>query len=218
MNVSKLSRLAFASLALLSASSVFAGEFKLVKEDETISLYERWVPGKDEPVREIKAVLFIDANVDDIIRLLKDAPKGKKWNGNASRYEVREHNFSSWTTYIRYDLPWPMDDQDCCLGYKVMESQPGSKITTIKFEERGSTACPLQKDVVRVAGTKGYWQIEEWSDGKLKIEYLITSDRSKKIPRWVSDPLVHKNVMQTLTSFKLQVERNNTTHSLTRSQ
>ncbi len=43
--------------------------------------------------------------------------------------------------------------------------------------------------------------------GNVKVTYLITTDRSREIPRWVSDPIVHNNLIKTMSKFKTLAEQ-----------
>ncbi len=186
-----------------------SSDFTLVKKDKTIALYERWIPvGGQDMVREIQAVFYVKSDVSSVIRLLKDPSQGKRWNINASMYEVQAGMDASWTTYIRYDIPWPMDDQDCCLEYRLIPAGTRHKMVIVMFEGKSDPACPVQKGVTRITGTKGKWILEPAGTGELKIIYTITSDKSKAIPRWISDPLVHKNMFQTMIAFKKILENN----------
>ncbi len=190
----------------ISLSAAAGNGFKLVKKDEVIALYERWISsGDDVPVREIQAVFYVRSDVASVIRLLQHAALGLEWNMNTNRYEVQAGKDGSWITYIRYDLPWPMDDQDCCLGFRVQTVAAGRK-TIISFADNGGVGCPVEKGVSRITGTRGQWLIEPTVAGDLKMIYTITSDRSSTIPRWISDPLIHKNIFRTLTGFKQILE------------
>lgn len=171
--------------------------FKLVKQEDNIFLYERWInTGKGEKVREIKAVFLVRAAKENIIRVLKDEARGKTWNVNARDYRVMlTADENRWISYIRYDIPWPFDDQDCCLAFH----QSGNEVY---FESTSHRAFPENGNMTRITGTRGKWVLEDMHSGNVKITYLVTTDRSKKIPRWVSDPIVHGNLVKTMVKFR----------------
>lgn len=190
-------------LQSLFAASPSIDEFKLVKKDATLSLYERWIAAEGgDKVREIKAVFSVKTGMPAIVRLLKDQSKGKEWNMDAKAYRIlrfpEEHR---WITYIEYGFPWPMDNQDCCLLYHYRES-PASSKAEISFESTLHNQFPVSKNIMRITGTKGKWIMEQQRSGEMKITYLITTDRSKKVPRWVSDPIIHSHLFKTMTKFK----------------
>ncbi|SEW42987.1 START domain-containing protein [Chitinophaga arvensicola] len=176
-------------------------EFKLVKQDNAISLYERWIPGAGgENVREIKAVFLVRCAVPAVVGLFKDQAHGRDWNTNASEYKiVPAPDPLHWITYIRYDIPWPVDDQDCCLLYRLRETNGSAEVV---FESINDQRFPLYNKTTRITGTRGKWIMEPTPGGPLRITYIVTTDRSRKIPRWVSDPIIHDNLFRTMTKFK----------------
>lgn len=178
------------------------GDFRLVKQSENVFLYERWIDaGAGEKVREIKAVFLVHADAENIMRVLKDPAKGKAWNVNAKHYQVlRTPDENRWISYIQYDIPWPFDDQDCCLAFQANGHE-------VSFESTSHSAFPVAEGMTRISGTRGKWMLEDTHSGNVKVTYLITTDRSKKIPRWVSDPIVHSNLIKTMEKFKSLAEQ-----------
>ncbi len=179
-----------------------AGEFRLVKQSGGIFLYERWIAAAShEKVREIKAVFLVRASRAGIVSLLKDPVKGREWNVNAKEYRVLPlPEGDRWISYIQYDIPWPFDNQDCCLFFQRTDSG-------VTFQSVRHSAFPEKDGIMRLTGTKGKWVLENMHSGNVKVTYFITTDRSRKIPRWVSDPIVHNNLVQTMTKFKTLAEQ-----------
>ena len=200
----------FMNLIIMSAvfiQPIFArqpqsSDFKLVKQADNIFLYERWIESaQGGKVREIKAVFLVRSNVPNLIRLLKDPARGKTWNANAKDYRVMplpEEN--RWISYIQYDIPWPFDDQDCCLAFHYQHNE-------VSFESTSNSAFPESEGMQRILGTRGKWVMETMHSGNIKVTYLISTDKSKKIPRWVSDPIVHNNLFKTMSQFKKLAEQ-----------
>lgn len=183
------------------------GNFKLVKRLNSIALYERWVQHHGSQVRELKAEFTAGAaDAGNLQRLLKNESRGLRWNNNARDYQVIPGKRQDlWMVYIQYDIPWPMNDLDCLLTYRFEKDPFDRNLTRITFESIESDRFPVVKDVTRITGTKGKWLLED--QGKsLKVTYLITTDRSKKIPRWISDPVVHENLFKTMTQVKKLLE------------
>ena len=136
--------------------------------------------------------------------MLKNASRGKDWNKNAVAFNTVLQPDNSWITYIRYRIPWPFDDQDVCLQYHVI---PGNKTThEVHFQSIASEHFPVNKNVTRVAGAKGKWVFKKSSDGKTEIVYTIATEKSSQVPRWVSDPLVHNNLLDAMDALRKIVE------------
>jgi hypothetical protein len=201
---------AFLFSAILFANPILISDFKIVKKEGGITLYERWITGsKHEPVRELKAEFMVKSKMENVVTLLKNQNLGTKWNQNAQSYKIVESaNSGEWINYIRYDMPVFFDDQDCCLHYKAPDASTVNKqIIVIPFQSIRSNLFPDEEGVKRINGVKGEWKIEQQNDG-LKIIYIISSDRSKSVPRFISDPIVHQNLFKSMTSFKSLLEKN----------
>ncbi|HEY9256704.1 START domain-containing protein [Chitinophaga sp.] len=197
--------------SVMCISSLFSdtSDFKLVKQDNAIALYERWIPGAaGENVREIKAVFVVKAAVPAVVGLFKNQARGMEWNTNASDYKIAAaSDLQHWITYIKYDIPWPMDDQDCCLLYQYHELGAEGRAAEIIFESTDDGRFPVGSKTTRITGTRGKWIMEPAARGQMKITYMVTTDRSRKIPRWVSDPIIHDNLFRTMTKFKSLLEK-----------
>lgn len=196
---------------LVLVQSLYAGEgeYKLVMKDEVISLYERWIPGGEgEQVREIKAVFAVRSDVEAVISLITDQAKGKEWNINARQYNVLHHaDRTGWITYTRYSIPWPFGDQDCCLSYTVQKRTGNPRAGVIGFESVLNSQFPVTGSVTRITGTKGKWLLEDAGNGQMTVSYIISTHRSKKVPRWISDPIVRKNLFNTMSTFRSMLEK-----------
>lgn len=186
----------------LFARQPLTGDFTLVKQADNIFLYERWIDAPESgKVREIKAVFLVRASVPAIVELIKDPARGRSWNANAKTYQVLPlQDANRWISYIQYDIPWPFDDQDCCLAYHYHNNE-------VSFESTHNAAFPVTAGMSRMTGTKGKWVMENMHSGHVRVTYFITTDRSKKIPRWVSDPIVHSNLFKTMAQFKKLAEQ-----------
>lgn len=185
-------------------------EFKLVKQQGNISLYERWIEvNQAEKVRELKAVFSVRSEIPAVVRLFKNPSKSKEWNVNAKEYSVLAGpDENTWITYLKYDIPWPMDDQDCCLSYQYRGNAGNENFAELYFESTTHSRFPVTSNTTRITGTKGRWILQKEPAGNLTITYLVKTDRSKKIPRWMSDPIVHNNLFKTITSLKNMLENN----------
>ncbi len=185
----------------LSATVAVAEDFKLVKQAERVFLYERWLEaGSGEKVRELKAVFLIRSDIGSIVKMLKDPVRGKEWNVHAKMYRIiplSEEN--KWISYIQYSIPWPFEDQDCCLTFQYRDNE-------VSFESTLHSAFPVGGNMTRITGTRGKWVLENMHSGNVRVTYLVTTDRSKRIPRWVSDPIVHNNLIKTMAKFRSLLE------------
>lgn len=189
-------------IQLLSAPLLHAADFRLVKQSSDIFLYERWIGGGDEAVRELKAVFLVRADAPAIIRLLRDPQRGPRWNPSAREYKVvPAPEPDHWYNYIRYAIPWPFEDQDCCLSFHIHSP------LEVQFESAQHPDYPPGEGRTRLTGVKGRWIMEPRHSGMVQVQYFITTHRNRKLPRWASDPIVHNNLVKTMTQFKQLAEQ-----------
>lgn len=182
--------------------------FRLVKHKNNIALYERWIAGSNmNKVREVRAVFTIHAATDHIIALLRDPARGAGWNKNALEYKILPVDQSNWITYLCFEIPWPFNNQDMCLHYSIKPYTTGNHNIEIAFESVLNNHFPVRKDITRTTGTQGSWLLEPQASGAVKVTYNVTTDKSMRIPRWVSDPIVHGHLFETMNTFKSLLEK-----------
>jgi hypothetical protein len=193
-------------MLLLFTTNAQAGDYKLVKKDGLISLYEKWIIAMNgEQARELKMVFYVKATPSEAVQLLKDQGKGKDWNPSADTYKVLPSaNNNYWVGYLRYDIPWPVGDQDACLAYTMKET---ANATEISFQTTEHASFPLKKGVGRINGTRGKWLLEKNNNGLMRVTYTVSANRNSKLPKFITDPIIHDNLMESMTLFTAILEK-----------
>lgn len=186
-------------LALASASSTRT--FKEVKREEGIRVYERWfeVEGEGRETRELKAEFEVPAGVDEILPFIQAPDKVARWmNAVAEVKAVEGQGASQWVSYIRYDVPWPLNDQDCVMRYHLIRE--GGR-TLVYFRSVTDSRVPPVEGVKRLEGIQGLWRLQPLAPGRTKVTYSMLTLEKPTLPRWVTDPVVRGNVMDSMTAF-----------------
>lgn len=198
--------IAMAILMGLFITKAQAGDYKLVKKEGLISLYEKWVQVMNgEQARELKIVFYVRATPAKAVQLLKDQNQGKEWNPSADAYKVLPSaNANNWVGYLRYDIPWPVGDQDACLAYTMKEN---GNATEISFQSTEHASFPLKKGVGRISGTRGKWLLERTNNEMMRVTYTVSANRNSKLPKFVTDPIIHDNLMESMTLFTELLEK-----------
>jgi hypothetical protein len=177
-------------------------EYVLVKKSRGIELYERWDSiGADEFARELKATMTVKTQTPFVASLIKDQKRGMLWNRNCLAYKMQKED-QHWICYIQYDMPWPVNNQDCVLKYT---QQDFADSTMISFHSVAHPAFPPDKNVSRIHDVRGKWLLRQTVSG-VQVEYHITTTPSKSIPRWVTDPIIRNNLINTLSDFRRILE------------
>ena len=181
-----------------------SSEFELVKKAKGIELYERWYPMESGKLtREIKAVCTIKTSLESAIALLWNEEKGVDWNNGTNAYKVIPQKGNQWLCYIQYDLPWPLDDQDCVL---LNTPNPISKdLVFVHFNTIEHPSFPEKEQVSRIPFVKGKWVFQQ-KEGGIRAEYYITTTPSSILPRQVTDPIIRHNLISTLDRYRNLLE------------
>jgi hypothetical protein len=146
----------------------------------------------------------VNATPAQAVALLKDQSKGSKWNRRTEIYKVLPSaNENSWISYVLYDLPWPVGDQDLCLQY-TMKASPN--VTEVLFQSVTSNQFPVMKGAGRISGTRGKWLFEKNGKEKMKVTYIVSANRNSKLPRVITDPLVRDNMIESMDLFTSLLE------------
>lgn len=174
--------------------------FLLVKKAKGIELYEKWHEvATNRMTREVKVVYSMNATIESAAALIENENKATQWNKSSSMYKIIPKDENSWVSYIQYNLPWPMDNQDCVLEYSVSSLKENHII--IDFKSIVHEIFPTSNNVVRITDIKGKWIFRETTTGTV-VEYSITTMPSPTLPRWVTDPLVRNNLIDTMDEFR----------------
>lgn len=181
-----------------------SSEFELVKKDKGIALYERWYKmGSGELTREVKAVCHIDAPLDSAIALLKNESQAKNWNQGTHSVRILPQKGNNWVSYIQYNLPWPMENQDCVLQNTPQHISKDYKVIDFKTVEH--EFFPEVKGVHRIPFIKGKWVFSQGNKG-FTTEYYITTTPSTILPCYLIDPIIRNNLISTIDNFKSLLE------------
>jgi len=125
--------------------------------------------------------------------------------GTRDYYRVETVDSSSWYSYIQFSIPWPLNDQDCIIHYRLRRNSE-SYLEVFIDGEPGYLA-PVE-GVKRISHMQGSWKLLEVSPEKTVIEYLIFSNQPSSFPRWITDPIIQNNMIRTMTAFREQVISN----------
>ena len=195
--------IAFSSFIMTAGSATpVNNDYKIVKQDKIVTLYERWIevePG--EKVRELKANFDVRSNPLKLVALLQNQYLGTRWTPHAKEYKISTTTRpNQWINYVKYSMPWPFDDQDCCLLFSF--DNPAQ----VSFSSTSTELYPLKKNITRINKANGKWLMQDKGNGILNITYTISTAKSRKVPAWVSDPIVRNNMTETMKAFKKMLE------------
>lgn len=177
-------------------------KFNLVRSDDNISIYTRWIPVTEtRSTRQLKVEFVIDCPAEKVVSVLRDEKSYTKWmKATKTYYRLKTINENQWYSYVQFSIPWPLNNQDCILKYEVHECADPSKTEITLAGE--PDFLQTYEGVERISHMEGSWVITKIGAGKSRVEYLVYSKQAPKFPTWITDPLIQKNLLKTMNAFR----------------
>lgn len=187
----------------ISAQTGTQDGFELVKDEDSILVYERWVtfPHSQPPTtaREVKSEFYIRGNIEDALALLQDEKRIFSWQKHVAEFKVYPRTDSLWYEYSYHDIPWPVSDQDHFLEYRIRNPEGADGLFITFHTVQNKKLAPVRKGVDRMT-LAGSWYLQEIPGGRIKATYRILS-MPGTMPRFITDPVIRNNLMSTVRSF-----------------
>ena len=176
-------------------------EFEFLKERDGIDLFYRWMEMPEgKSVRQMKAVLEINACAKDVLNLLKDESRALDWIPSAEQFRhLTATSGDEWASYIQFAIPWPFADQDCILAYAAHWETDGSLV--IDFECKPEFADPVD-GITRMKDIVGSFVIRPGENGRCVMECYFLSKKASKIPRWITEPIITGNILNLVGAIR----------------
>lgn len=203
-------KIKFLALTLLCVGSLSAQEaepeFEIVRQDEKVTLYERWIffPGTTIKSRQIKGVFHTNTTLNRMLQTLTDEALLKEWQRNLIEHKLIHKSDSAWSTYSLYHIPWPLTNQDYLLNYFLKENS--DKRIVVWFNHFSNDALEPVRENVDRKPMIGQWEFEKLSNGKIKVTYTVTSE-PVSYPRFVTDRIVRNNLLDTMNTLIAVAEK-----------
>jgi len=197
-------------LAALGPAPVLATDWETVVEAGELLVQRRPYPGS--ALQEIRGVTRIEAPLNAIMALLKDAGFNREWvyrSGGAKVLE--EHGYAQAYVYGIVDAPWPMQDRDTVVRFDY-EQQADTRIVTITISNFPDF-IPPSPPLVRVPDFGGFWQLRPEADGRVEVTYQVYGDPGGLIPVWVANYAAVTSVTNTLQKMPDVIDRYRDAHS-----
>ena len=193
-----------AALVLFLPAALAAGEWKTVLESDTLLVQERAYHGS--ALHEIRGTTHLDASLNAIMALLKDAPFNRKWVYRSGGARIlQESGYAQAYVYGVVDAPWPMQDRDTVVRFDY-EQNPDTGVIRISISNFPDF-IPADERFVRVPDFGGYWQLTPQADGRVEVIYQVYGDPGGWIPIWAANYAAVTSVSRTLQNMGTAVAR-----------
>jgi|GEM_PF-1180345 len=180
--------------------------YTLVRQENDICVYTRWIPVDDSrSARQVKVTFTIHAPAGYALQVLLDDSRYADWmTGTSKTFRLAGADSLHWHSYIRYSLPWPLRDQDCIIRNTLHKHS----VDYCEVILHGEPDFLARTDGVnRIGHMEGSWKLVQVSSQKTLVEYVIFSAQPSSFPKWITDPIIQGNMVRTMTAFREEVDK-----------
>jgi hypothetical protein len=173
--------------------------WELKKEKEGIKVYTR--NSLNSSFKDIRVEADLQGTIGAIRALLVDFEKYPRWAYATKNSEmVMQINRNQFIYYLEVSAPWPVTNRYLYANISVVHDSLRHNLKVIS--ESINDYQPSVEKLVRVARSKGVWNVTTLSDKMIHIEYLLEADPGGSVPAWVLNLFATKAPMATFEELK----------------
>ncbi|MFZ6009070.1 MAG: START domain-containing protein [Bacteroidota bacterium] len=170
--------------------------WEIDKDNDGVVVYTRTEQNSD--FKSFKAVALVDASIDEIIKVLKDADSYTKWYGYTRTSKALKQEKDLQYNYVETIFPWPYSNRDMVYRMSVDTSDP---VVTKIFFEGIPDYIPEKKGIVRMQKAEGYILLKPLG-GITEITYVFHSEPGAGVPIWLANNSIAELPFKTLTGLR----------------
>lgn len=189
---------------MLCALPVLANDWEPVFANEQLRVFKRDYAGS--ALDEIKGVVRVQASLNAVMALLKDAPFNRHWVYRSGGARIlQESGYAQAYVYGLVDAPLPMKDRDTVVRFDYRQD-PQTREITVTITNMPDFIAP-KTGLIRVPAMGGHWGLKPEADGWMEVTYQIHGDPGGWIPAWLANQAALVSVKNTLLNLASVVHR-----------
>lgn len=170
--------------------------WEIDKEKDGIVVYTKLEKNSD--FKSFKAIVLVDASIDEVVRLLKDADSYTEWYGYTKTSKILKQDKGIQYNYVETVFPWPYKNRD--MVYRMSIS--ASDIDKVLISLKGMPDYISQKKgIVRMKKAEGNILLRR-VDSNTEITYTFHSEPGDAIPAWLANNSIGELPFKTLTGLR----------------
>lgn len=186
---------------ILSAQSDSATAWKLEKNQNGVQVYTRKIKGFK--LKEFRALTTVEASPEFLLDIIRAVDKYTDWMSHLEgSYIVKEVNENEIYVYTESDVPWPFSNRDIVTHSLLYWEGEKAMVKMTGMPEY----IPVNKGIVRVPKSRGFWVFEPDENGHTTITYQFQGDPGGKIPSWVANIFIVDGPYKSLLGIRKIVE------------
>lgn len=180
-------------------TTVSQSAWKLVTEEEGITVFSRSVP--ESKVKALKVECVLKSSASQLVELLMDVNTADQWVFHTrSCVLLKKVSPSELYYYSEVSLPWPLENRDFVAHIKVSQDR-ATKVVTVDAPAIPGWVAE-KKGIVRISHSKGLWIITPLDKEKIKLEYTLQVDPGGVIPAWAVNLFSAQGPLETFKKMK----------------
>jgi hypothetical protein len=189
-------------MMLMSLDVFSQTSWKVDKNKDGIVVYTR--AEKGSAFKSFKAVATIEASIDEIISILKDADSYLKWYGYTKTSKLIKKENDVQYNYVETIFPWPFVNRD--MVYRMSTNTLHSGVVKISLIGLPNY-IPEKEGITRMQKAEGYLLLRPLN-GKTEITYVFHSEPGDNIPTWLANNSIAELPLKTLLGLKEILKEN----------
>ena len=189
---------------LLPFGSAMAQEWETLVKAESLHVERR--PYKDSAIDELRGTVQLEASLNAIMALLRDAPYNADWvHRSGGARIVAANGYSQVYVYGIVDAPLPLMDRDTVVRFDYRQD-PDTRDILIEITNFPDY-LPEEAGLVRVPDFGGFWKLEPREGGMVEVTYQVHGTAGGWVPVWLANYAAQLSVTRTLQNMPAAVER-----------
>jgi hypothetical protein len=180
------------------------GNWNLIKDDAGIKIYTKSEPKTD--LIEIKAISTTQSTLEAFVALMTDVENFQEWMYAAEESSlIKKNNDFHFSYYLLSDMPWPANDRDVVLDFRIQRNPETNVIYTQSRNMKG--IIPEKKNIHRIDAVESSWQFMSMGNNKVKIIFKTRIKPSICLPGWLADKVYNLGPYHTIKNMKQYIQQ-----------
>lgn len=163
----------------------------------------------EQPNTSIKALKFtttIEASMQTIAAVMTHVEGFNDWvYASLESRTIKRVSDTEVFYYALVDFPWPFDNRDLVLHSKFWQDKK-----TLALYSKTTSSHWMEKEkpgIVRIKQTTIDWVFTPLGNGKVHVDYILSSDPGGNIPAWMINLAADQGPLQSMIKFKEMLEK-----------
>ena len=178
--------------------------WELKRDKGGIKVFVREVEGTD--IKELRFQTELEASLSSLAAILTDVEGFDDWVYASVKSETMQKiSDTEVIYYAEIDFPWPMSNRDLVLHSNFWQDPHTLAIHSQTYSSH--TLKPEVDGKIRMTKADIHWIFTPCGNGRVKLDYLLSSDPGGSIPAWMVNFAADQGPLLTMVKFKEEIAK-----------